>query len=83
MGILTWILFGAIAGWLASILAGRNERMGCFGNIAVGIVGALIGGVIFSALGGSGVTGFNIWSLFVAVIGAIVFLVVLDAIRRV
>jgi uncharacterized membrane protein YeaQ/YmgE (transglycosylase-associated protein family) len=83
VGILTWILFGAIAGWLASILAGRNERMGCFGNIAVGIVGALIGGVIFSALGGSGVTGFNIWSLFVAVIGAIVFLVVLDAIRRV
>lgn len=83
MGILTWILFGAIAGWLASILAGRNERMGCFGNIAVGIVGALIGGAIFSALGGSGVTGFNIWSLFVAVIGAIVFLVVLDAIRRV
>jgi uncharacterized membrane protein YeaQ/YmgE (transglycosylase-associated protein family) len=83
VGILTWILFGAIAGWLASILAGRNERMGCFGNIAVGIVGALIGGVIFSALGGSGVTGFNIWSLFVAVIGAIVFLVILDAIRRV
>jgi uncharacterized membrane protein YeaQ/YmgE (transglycosylase-associated protein family) len=83
VGILTWILFGAIAGWLASILAGRNERMGCFGNIAVGIVGALIGGAIFSALGGSGVTGFNIWSLFVAVIGAIVFLVILDAIRRV
>ena len=82
MGILTWILFGAIAGWLASILAGRNERMGCFANIAVGIVGALIGGAIFSALGGSGVTGFNLWSLFVAVIGAIVFLVVLDAVRR-
>jgi uncharacterized membrane protein YeaQ/YmgE (transglycosylase-associated protein family) len=83
VGILTWILFGAIAGWLASILTGRNERLGCFGNIAVGIVGALLGGAIFSALGGSGVTGFNIWSLFVAVIGATVFLVVLDAVRRV
>lgn len=82
MGILTWILFGAIAGWLASIITGRNERMGCFGNIAVGIIGALLGGAIFSALGGTGVTGFNLWSFLVAVIGAVIFLVILGMIQR-
>ncbi len=81
MGILTWILFGAIAGWLASILTGRNERMGCLGNIAVGIVGALIGGAIVSAVGGAGVTGFNLWSLLVAVVGAVILLFVLGIIR--
>ncbi len=82
MSILTWIIFGAIAGWLASIITGRNERMGCLGNIAVGIVGALLGGAIFSALGGTGVTGFNLWSFLVAVVGAVLLLVILGAIRR-
>lgn len=82
MGVLSWILFGAIAGWLASVIAGRNERMGCLANIAVGIIGAFIGGAIFRALGGTGVTGFNLWSLLVAVIGAIVLLALLEMIRR-
>jgi uncharacterized membrane protein YeaQ/YmgE (transglycosylase-associated protein family) len=82
MGVLAWILFGAIAGWLANILAGRSGRSGCFTNIAVGIVGAFIGGAIFRVLGGVGVTGFNLWSLIVAVIGAIILLAILEAIRR-
>lgn len=82
MGILAWILLGALAGWLASIIAGRNERMGCFANIAVGIIGAFIGGGIFRALGGAGITGFNLWSLLVAVTGAIILLAVLELLRR-
>ena len=82
MGILGWIVLGAIAGWLASIVTGRNERMGCFGNIAVGITGAFIGGIIFRALGGAGITGFNPWSLLVAVVGAVILLALLELIRR-
>ncbi|CAN5566837.1 hypothetical protein BH23CHL2_BH23CHL2_08150 [soil metagenome] len=82
MGILAWIVLGAIAGWLASIITGRNERMGCFGNVAAGIVGAFIGGAIFRVLGGSGITGFNLWSLLIAVVGAVILLALLELIRR-
>lgn len=74
MGILSWIIFGALTGWLASLLMGRSNQMGCLANILVGIVGALIGGFLMSFLGGLGVTGFNVRSLVVAVIGAILFL---------
>jgi uncharacterized membrane protein YeaQ/YmgE (transglycosylase-associated protein family) len=82
MGIIGWILLGALAGWLASIVTGRNERQGCIGNIAVGILGAFIGGVVFRFLGGAGVTGFNPWSLLVSVVGAIILLIVLQAFNR-
>ncbi|MEZ4521227.1 MAG: GlsB/YeaQ/YmgE family stress response membrane protein [Thermomicrobiales bacterium] len=82
MGILAWILLGALAGWLASIITGSNERMGCFANIAVGIIGAFIGGAIVSALGGAGITGFNLWSLLVAVLGSIILLAIVQAVRR-
>jgi uncharacterized membrane protein YeaQ/YmgE (transglycosylase-associated protein family) len=56
MGICSWILFGAIAGWIASLITGRSDRMGCLGNIFVGIIGAAIGGAIVGIFGGSGVT---------------------------
>lgn len=74
MGIITWVVFGAIAGWLASIVARTNAQQGWLANIVVGMVGALIGGFLFNLLGGAGITGFNLWSLFVAIIGAIIFL---------
>jgi len=77
MGIITWIILGALAGWIASMIAGNNAEQGWLGNIAVGIVGALLGGFIFSMLGGSGVTGFNLWSLMVAVIGATLLLAII------
>ncbi|HEY3298914.1 MAG TPA: GlsB/YeaQ/YmgE family stress response membrane protein [Armatimonadota bacterium] len=80
MGILSWIIFGGIAGWIASALTGQRE--GCLGEIAIGIVGALIGGFIFSVLGGVGVTGFNLWSIVVAVLGAVILIVIIRAIRR-
>ena len=74
MGILSWIIFGALAGWIASLITGRNERQGCLMNIIVGIIGASLGGWIMSLFGGSGVTGFNLPSFLVAVLGAVVLL---------
>lgn len=80
MGILAWIVFGAIAGWLAHLLTGRGG--GLITNIVVGIVGAFIGGFLMSFIGGGGVGGFDLYSLLVAVGGAVVLLVVLGAIQR-
>jgi uncharacterized membrane protein YeaQ/YmgE (transglycosylase-associated protein family) len=77
MGWLAWIVIGAIAGWLASIVMKTNREQGLIMDIIVGIVGALIGGFLFNALGIAGTTGFNIWSLFVAFIGAVVLLGIL------
>lgn len=82
MGIITWIIFGALAGWLASLIMGRSERQGCIMNIVVGIVGASLGGLIFSLLGGHGVTGFNFYSFVVAVLGAVVLLAIVNFIQR-
>ena len=81
MGIFSWIVLGAIAGWLASMIVNKQGE-GLFLDIVLGIVGAVVGGWLFSALGGVGITGFNLWSVLVAVIGAIVVLVVYHAIRR-
>ncbi|MGI5818799.1 MAG: GlsB/YeaQ/YmgE family stress response membrane protein [Armatimonadota bacterium] len=80
MSILGWIILGGLAGAVASALMG--ERQGCVLNIIVGIVGAFLGGLIFSLIGGAGITGFNLWSFVVAVVGAVVFIAVLRALRR-
>ena len=80
MGWLAWIIIGALAGWLASIAMKTNRQQGLLLDIVVGIVGALIGGFVFNALGIGGVTGFNLWSLFVAFIGAVILLAVLRAV---
>lgn len=74
MGILLWIILGGIAGWLASIVMKTNESMGLLANIVVGIIGAFIGGYVFNMLGGGDVNGFNLYSLLVATIGAIILL---------
>jgi uncharacterized membrane protein YeaQ/YmgE (transglycosylase-associated protein family) len=79
MSIIGWIILGAIAGWLASIVTGNNARMGCIANIVAGIVGALVGGFIFNAFGGDAITGFNIYSLLVAFVGAVVVLLIWNA----
>ncbi len=82
MSIIGWIVLGGLAGWLASIITGRNDRMGCIANIIVGIIGAFIGGWLVSLIGGTGVTGFNLASFVVAVVGAVVLLVIVGFIRR-
>ena len=82
MNILVFVLFGALAGWLASIIMGRNAQMGAIANIVVGIVGAFIGGILMNTFGAAGVTGFNLYSIMVAVIGAVILLFVVGLFRR-
>jgi uncharacterized membrane protein YeaQ/YmgE (transglycosylase-associated protein family) len=77
MGWLAWIIVGALAGWLASIVMKTNRQQGLLLDIVIGIVGALLGGFLFNTLGATGITGFNIWSLFVAFVGAVILLGVL------
>lgn len=80
MNILLWIVFGAVAGWLASLVMKTSQ--GLLMDIVVGIVGAMLGGWLFGQFGAAGVTGFNLPSLLVAVVGAIVLLAILRLIRR-
>jgi len=80
MSIISWIVLGGIAGWLASIITKRNDRMGCITNIVAGIIGAAVGGWVFSFFGGTGVTGFNLPSLVVAFVGAVIVLAVVNLI---
>jgi uncharacterized membrane protein YeaQ/YmgE (transglycosylase-associated protein family) len=79
---LSWIVVGGIAGWIASLLTRSNARMGLLANIIVGIVGGLLGGFLMDLIGASGVTGFNLWSLLVSVIGATVLLWIINLIRK-
>ena len=80
MGIICWIVLGLVAGFIASKLVnGRGEGFGM--DVILGIVGAIAGGWIFNGVGSAGVTGFNIWSLFVAVVGATVLLMIWHAVR--
>lgn len=80
MSIISWIVLGGIAGWLASIITKRNDRMGCITNIVAGVIGAAVGGWVFSWFGGTGVTGFNLPSLLVAFVGAVIVLAVVNLI---
>jgi uncharacterized membrane protein YeaQ/YmgE (transglycosylase-associated protein family) len=79
MGIIAWIVLGLIAGFIASKIVNRSGE-GPLLDIVLGVVGAVVGGFLFNLVGASGVTGFNIWSLFVAVAGAVVLLVAYHAI---
>lgn len=79
MGIIAWIIFGALAGWLASMIMGTNSQQGGFMNIVAGIVGAFIGGFVMSLFGNAGVTTFNLRSLLVAILGALILLGIVRA----
>ena len=70
MGIIAWIVLGGIAGWIATIIMGTNAQHGIMYNIVMGIIGALVGGFIVGLFGVDGISGFNITSLLVAVLGA-------------
>jgi uncharacterized membrane protein YeaQ/YmgE (transglycosylase-associated protein family) len=79
MSIVAWILLGLIAGFVASKVVNGSGR-GLWVDMVLGVVGAMVGGALFHFAGQTGVTGFNLWSLFVSVIGAIVVLVVFHAV---
>ncbi|WIM12302.1 GlsB/YeaQ/YmgE family stress response membrane protein [Enhydrobacter sp.] len=81
MSILAWIILGLIAGFIASRVV-NHHGAGLVLDLVIGIVGAVIGGWIMTALGGAGITGFNLWSLLVAIVGAIILLVIVHAVRR-
>ena len=79
---IAWLIFGALAGWVASILTGKNRKMGAVANIVVGILGAFIGAGIMSTLGIAVPEGFSVMGIFVAVGGAVVLIGAMGLIRR-
>ncbi len=81
MSFVAWIILGLVAGFVGSKIVNKTGE-GLFLDIILGIVGAIVGGWLFSIFGASGVTGLNLYSLAVAVVGAIVVLVVYHAIQR-
>lgn len=81
MGFLVWIIFGGLAGWIASLIMSTDGQQGIILNVIVGIVGASIGGFIMNSFGEGGVSGFNLYSFMVAVGGAVVLLFIVNLIR--
>jgi uncharacterized membrane protein YeaQ/YmgE (transglycosylase-associated protein family) len=83
INILVWIIIGAVAGWLASIVMKTNAQQGLLADIVVGIIGGFLGGWLLDLLGvGGAVTGLNLGSLLTAFIGAFVLLAILRLLRR-
>lgn len=80
MGWLAWIIVGAVSGWLASMV--MRSSSGLLLDIVIGIVGAFVGGALFSVIGEPGVNGFNVYSVFVSFVGAVVLLAVLRLFTR-
>ena len=81
MGIIVWIVFGGLAGWVGSMIMKTDGQQGIVLNVIVGIIGASIGGFIMNSLGEGGVSGFNLYSFLVAVGGAVVLLYIVKLIR--
>ncbi len=79
MGIIAWLVLGLIAGFIASKIVDHHGQ-GIVLDVALGVVGALVGGFLFHLIGGYGITGFNLWSLLVAIGGAVVVLFAYNAI---
>lgn len=82
MGLILWIIFGALVGWIASMIMKTDAQQGAFLNIVVGIVGAVLGGWLMSFLGKTGVTGFNLYSFIVALVGAVILIAIVKAVRK-
>jgi uncharacterized membrane protein YeaQ/YmgE (transglycosylase-associated protein family) len=80
MGIILWIVFGALVGWIASMV--MESSGGLVWDIVVGIVGAVIGGFIMSLFGDNGVNGFTLYSFLVALLGACILIAIVRAVRR-
>lgn len=83
MGIILWIIFGALVGWVASMIMKTDSEQGAVLNIVVGVVGAVVGGWLMSSFGQGPVTGFNLYSFIVALLGAVVLIAVVKMLRRI
>lgn len=82
MGFILWIIFGALVGWVASLIMKTDAQQGPFLNIIVGVLGAVIGGWVMSLFGQPDTTGFNMYSFLVALLGAIILIALVRAVRR-
>ena len=80
MGILAWIVIGIIAGWLAEQI--MKSSMGLPMNLLIGVIGAFVGGFVFNLFGGAGVTGFNLYSILVATVGAVLLLWIVGLVKK-
>ncbi len=74
MNYLLWIILGLVSGWIASVIMKTNSQQGMLLDIVLGIIGAVVGGMIFNLFGAPGVTGLNLYSLLVATFGAVVLI---------
>lgn len=82
MGIIIWIIFGGLVGWVASLIMRTNREQGILFDIVIGIIGAVIGGIVMSFLGKSTITGFNLYSFLVALLGAVILIAIVRPLRR-
>ncbi|WP_071132187.1 GlsB/YeaQ/YmgE family stress response membrane protein [Alterileibacterium massiliense] len=82
MGIIAWIILGALSGWIASMIMKKNESMGALANIITGIIGAFIGGIVFNLIGAEKVTGLNLYSVLVSVVGACILLWIVGKFKK-
>ena len=80
MGVIAWLVLGALSGWIANRL--MNSQTGLIDNIIIGIIGAFIGGIVFNFLGAQTVTGLNLHSVFVSVIGSCILLWIINKIKK-
>lgn len=81
MGIILWIIFGALVGWAATAITKTSESLAM--NVIIGIVGAVVGGWIMSALGQGGISGFNMYSFLVALVGSVILITIVRSFGRV
>lgn len=81
MGILLWVIFGGLVGWIASIIMNTDPEQGIFLNVVVGVVGAVIGGWVMTFFGEGDITGFNLYSFLVALLGACILIGIVKAVR--
>lgn len=82
MGILSWIIIGALAGWIASKIMNKDAQMGGLANVIVGILGGVLGGWITSTFLNIGIDGFSIQSFLVALLGSVILLAIVKAVKK-
>ena len=80
MGVIAWLVLGALSGWIANRL--MNSSTGLIDNIIIGIIGSFVGGIVFNFFGSRTITGLNLHSIFVSVVGACILLWIINKIRR-